>query len=78
MPTVFRDGPYRFFFFSADGHEPPHVHIERDQNVAKFWLDPVRLAESGGFGAHELRILETRVRDQRERLLKAWDEFFAD
>ena len=68
MPTVFRDGPYRYFFFSADGHEPPHVHVERDENIARFWLDPVRLAESGGFRAHELGALETQVRSHRERL----------
>ena len=49
MPTVFRSGPYRFFFYAADGAEPPHVHVERNDNIAKFWLRPVRLQESGGF-----------------------------
>jgi Domain of unknown function (DUF4160) len=44
MPTVLRVGPYRFFFYSGDGSEAPHVHVERDASVAKFWLDPVRLA----------------------------------
>jgi hypothetical protein len=55
MPTVLRVGPYRFFFYSGDGAEPPHIHVERDEHVAKFWLDPVRLARSGGFKAAELR-----------------------
>jgi len=36
MPTILRVGPYRFFFYSADGEEPPHVHVERDDSVAKF------------------------------------------
>jgi hypothetical protein len=49
-----RIGPYRLFFYSGDGAEPPHIHVERDQYVAKFWLEPVRLARSGGFGAAEL------------------------
>ena len=44
MPTVLRAGPYRFFFYPGDSHEPPHVHAERDHRVAKFWLNPVRLA----------------------------------
>ena len=44
MPTVLRVGPYRFFFYSGDGGEPPHIHVERDQYVAKVWLDPVRRA----------------------------------
>jgi len=49
MPTVLRVGPYRFFFYSGGGHEPPHVHVERNASVAKFWLDPVRLARSQGY-----------------------------
>ncbi|MGH7393728.1 MAG: DUF4160 domain-containing protein, partial [Candidatus Rokuibacteriota bacterium] len=38
MPTVLRSGPYRFFFYSGDGGEPPHIHVEREDNTAKFWL----------------------------------------
>jgi hypothetical protein len=40
MPTVLRSGPYRFFFYAGDGSEPPHVHVERDDSEAKFWLGP--------------------------------------
>jgi Domain of unknown function (DUF4160) len=47
MPTVLRSGPYRLFFYSGDRDEPRHVHVEREANLAKLWLDPVRLAESG-------------------------------
>ncbi|MFH1436112.1 MAG: DUF4160 domain-containing protein [Pseudomonadota bacterium] len=43
MPTVLRVGSYRFFFYAGDRDEPPHVHIERDDRIAKLWLDPVRL-----------------------------------
>jgi hypothetical protein len=43
MPTVLRIGAYRFFFFAGDKSEPLHVYVERDDNLAKFWLDPVRL-----------------------------------
>jgi len=46
MPTVLRVGPYRFFFYAGDREEPPHVHVERDDNIAKFWLDPIRLKSS--------------------------------
>ena len=49
MLTVLRDGPYRFFFYSGDRDEPPHVHVERDDCEAKFWLDPVRLERSRRF-----------------------------
>jgi hypothetical protein len=55
MPTVLRSGPYRFYFYAGDHDEPPHVHVERDDCEAKFWLDPVRLQRSFGFSASELR-----------------------
>jgi hypothetical protein len=78
MPTIFRSGPYRFFIFAADGAEPPHVHVERDANRAKFWLKAVRLQESGGFGRAELNRILTLVEENREYLLKAWNEFFGN
>ena len=49
MPTVYRHGAYRVFFYSGDGGEPVHVHVERDDKIAKIWTDPVRLQYSGGF-----------------------------
>lgn len=78
MPTVLREGPYRFFFYSGGRHEGSHVHVERDANRAKFWLEPVRLADSGGFGAGELRRIERLVAQHAERLLRAWHEYFTD
>ena len=77
MPTVLRSGPYRFFFYSADRHEPPHVHVERDDKTAKFWLRPVRLQASGGFGRLEIRRLESIVKQNLEALQRSWDEFFS-
>lgn len=54
MPTVLRDGPYRFFFYAVDEAEPPHVHVRRDRDEAKFWLDPVQLAHNKKFSLVEL------------------------
>lgn len=76
MPSVLRVGPYRFFFYSGDGGEPPHIHVERDRHVAKFWLDPVRLAHSGGFRPPELREVAELVRQHQGPLLEAWNGFF--
>ena len=75
-PTVLREGPYRLFFYSGDRNEPPHIHVERDTHRAKFWLDPVRLARSGGFGAAELRELERLVLEHAQLLLGKWNEYF--
>ena len=68
MPTVLRSGPYRLFFYSADRDEPPHVHVERDAQIAKFWLKPVRLEDSGGFKRVELRKVERVVEENVEDL----------
>ncbi len=76
MPTALRFGPYRFFFYSADGREPPHIHIERDEAVAKFWLKPVRLARSAGMTATELRRVEKLVWENSSALLESWNEHF--
>lgn len=76
MPTVLRIGPYRFFFYSSDGHEPRHIHMERDASKAKFWLDPVRLERGIGFGAAELNKIQKMVDDNVVELRRAWDEYF--
>ena len=65
MPTVLRIGPYRFFFFASDREEPPHVHVERDDAVAKYWLDPVRLQRGVGFDRVELRRIHRLVEQHR-------------
>lgn len=76
MPTVFRSGPFRFYFYSHEPNEPPHVHVDRDDLSAKFWLDPVGLARNFGFTAREINTLESMVEANRDRLLEAWDGYF--
>lgn len=76
MPTVLRSGPYRFFFYASDRDEPSHIHVERDDNVAKVWLDPVRLHSSGGFARTEIGQIEKLVTENQQTLLEAWDEYF--
>jgi hypothetical protein len=61
MPTILRIGSARFFFYSNEGSEPPHIHIEQAGAVAKFWLERVSLASSSRFSAKELRRLERQV-----------------
>lgn len=78
MPTVLRSGPYRFFFYAGDGDEPPHIHVERDDGEAKFWLDPLRLARSYGFAPVEIRKIDALIGENRQYLLDRWNEFFND
>ncbi len=76
MPTVFRHGPYRFFFYSGDRDEPPQLHAERDACEAKFWIDPVRLERSKGFARKELNDIQSIVEGNRQDLLDRWNEYF--
>lgn len=76
MPTIFRSGPYRFFFYAGDGGEPPHVHVERDDFEAKFWLDPVRLARSGGFARREINTIHRVIEGNQQQMLDGWNEYF--
>src|SRR6266446_6707864 len=76
MPTISRLGPYRFFFYAGDREEPPHVHVERDEAEAKFWLAPVRLAWSRGFGRKELNRIRKIVEQNQAQLNESWNEFF--
>ncbi|HLQ46500.1 MAG TPA: DUF4160 domain-containing protein [Planctomycetaceae bacterium] len=77
MPTVLHDGPYSFVFFSSDRSEPPHIHVKRDRQVAKFWLDPIELAKNRGFPESELNDIERLVETHQPELWKAWNEHFA-
>ena len=76
MPTVLRSGPYRFLVYSSDAEEPPHVHVERDEDSTKFWLSPVRLQSSGGFKPAEVRRIQQLIERHREALLRSWDAYF--
>jgi len=76
MPTIMRVGPYRLFFYAGDGDEPPHVHVERDDKVAKFWLDPVRLQRSGGFNRSEISRIHRMIEENSTVLKENWNDYF--
>lgn len=75
-PTVLQSGPYRFFFFSSDRHEPPHVHVARDRKLAKLWLTPVRTAYNHEFSTTELNRIAAIAKENEAALLQAWREYF--
>ena len=77
MPTILRIGSYRFFFYSNEFGEPAHIHIQRDNMLAKFWLKPITLASSTRFSPKELRKLKLLVTENQETLLEAWNEYFS-
>lgn len=77
MPVALRVKGYRFFFFSLEGHEPPHIHVEQAEKFAKFWLSPVSLVKSRGFRSGELSEIQKIVEEHRDILLEKWNEHFS-
>ena len=76
MPTIARIGPYRVYFYSHDLNEPAHVHVDRDDNTAKFWLTPAALAYNIGFRAKELRDVQRMVNERAPEFVEAWNDYF--
>jgi hypothetical protein len=68
--------PIPSFLFSSDRKEPIHVHVERNHNVTKFWVNPVRVQDEDGFSRSELLIIEKILRINKEKIMEAWDEYF--
>ena len=74
MPTVLRSGPYRFYVYSHEPDEPPHIHVESAENAAKFWLTPIEFAWAVGYNSKELRQVRELVEENRDFFLEKWYE----
>lgn len=78
MPTVLILRGFRFFFVSLDRGEPIHIHVEKDDAYAKYWLQPVRLAKSKGFSAKEMSTIRGIIEKHQKIFIRRWNEFFAE
>jgi len=76
VPTVLRVEGYRFYFYSHEPGEPPHVHVDKGSATAKVWLHDAAVVRSYGFAAQELGKIQRLVRNERIVLKEAWDGFF--
>ncbi len=75
-PTVFREGGYRFFFFSRE-EDRMHVHVCCAEGEAKFWIEPeVELACSAGLGDKQLGLIQKIVEGRRNEITRAWNGHF--
>jgi len=75
-PTVFRVGPYRFYFFSRE-EERAHVHVTCSEGEAKFWLEPaVSFATCTGLSEKQLNEIRRIVESRRDEIAAAWNEHF--
>ncbi len=73
-----RSGPYRIYFYSHEPNEPPHVHVDRDMQSAKFWLAPVAVARNLGFRPKELGTIHRLVVEHEDQFLEMWHEYFGE
>lgn len=76
MPTVLRVRQYRIFFYSEEGLEPPHVHIEAAEKRAKYWVRPIELTWNDGFRSGELKEIVRLLANNQELILSEWNEYF--
>lgn len=76
MPTVLRLLNWRFHFYSDEGAEPPHIHVDTGDGECKFWLEPVRLARSEGVKPVELRRIENVIVEREAFFLEKWHDYF--
>lgn len=80
MPVIFRFKGYRFLFFSNEGDplEPLHIHVQKGESIAKFWITPnVHLAESYGFLSSELSLFTENIEKNKELIERCWNEYFS-
>jgi hypothetical protein len=75
-PTVFREGPYRFYFFSRE--EPRvHIHVQHATGEAKFWIEPaVSLARNYGLSERRLATALRLIREHEDEIRQAWRKHF--
>lgn len=78
MPTILRWNGYRFYFFSNEGSEPPHIHVDKAGKSAKYWLVPVALARNIGFSPAEVREMESKIALEAQGMVEKWNEYFRD
>lgn len=75
MPTLYIDG-YKFRFYSSDLNEPPHIHVIKDSNVAKIWLEPIQVEYNRGYNSPTLNRILKLTEKYQDQLLESWNDHF--
>lgn len=76
MPTVFTDGPYRFYFFSRE-EERKHVHVSSSNGEVKIWLEPeVSVAKVINLSEQEVNTILKIVNARKEEIYESWNKHF--
>lgn len=78
MPTILRLLGFRFFFYSNEGNEPPHVHVEKGDGEGKYWLDPLKEEYMKDFKSGEKRKVKKIIEENQEQFKNDWNEYFGE
>ena len=76
MPTIFRKLGLRFFFYSNEGNEPPHVHVEKGEGHGKYWIDPIEKEYMKNFTKKEEKQADKIVHEEQENFKRKWYDYF--
>jgi ABC-type uncharacterized transport system permease subunit len=76
LPTVLRHNGFRFFFFSNENDEPLHIHVEKGESYAKFWLKPVSIARNIGFNQSEITEIKKILFEKQSDIEEKWNDYF--
>jgi hypothetical protein len=78
VPTILRHRGYRFYFYSSDADEPPHVHVDHSGRTINVWLETLKIAYNDGYPMRTVTVVLDLVDRNRDQLLEAWREYFDD
>lgn len=76
MPSKIING-YKFQFYSADQHEPPHIHVVKAEKRAKIWLQDLSVEMSRHFSPRELNRILAIARERQNELLEWYRGYFS-
>lgn len=67
---------YDYFFYSME-EERKHIHVEKGENEAKFWLEPtIELAYNYGFTTKEIKLILQTIKENEQIINSKWNKHF--
>lgn len=74
IPTVMRKNGFRFFFYSKEGNEPPHIHVIGRNGEMKVWLNEISISKVFNMKPKDQKEVIKIINENRELLIKKWRE----
>jgi hypothetical protein len=76
VPTIFVAFGFRFFFYSSDGIEPIHVHVDGHGAIGKWWVASEKWQSHRGFRTSDLARVERELISRKQEIIDAWRAHF--